>query len=209
MTSRFYKRWNIYLNNLIVADIEHHGIGWSKNIITPYKIDFDKEIIDYYWDTGPTRSASVFTNFKPVLMFDDSFRDELVPDCWDWDKVDLFFLRTYRTIDPGVRVDFDGHYYGWIAPDGTYYSTRYGDHDGMAKLLVAHLENKIVGTGYDAREYLFKEWLCIHSEQYLLGRQDADDITQAQLETVTYISELVEGKQKRSLLRGIRRREVV
>ena len=113
----------------------------------------------------------------------------------DWDKVDLHFLKTYYQKSPQdpPLPDENGFFLGFISPLGKYYPTRFRNHDGTARAIVATLYNR-VESGIVAREWLLNNgWIQILGKDHVVGRDripDSDDgwtITSEQVDVIRYI----------------------
>lgn len=180
------------LNKLIAVEItSHFSNGKSTKetaLITPYKVEENR--LYYYWEDGSSFSLSYLQDLKVLHNYGCIDIDT------DWNKIYLHFIRNYEFIQPSeIKSDNHGSWRSWIAPNGDFYLTYYGDHDETAKRIVACLENKYM-LGYEAREYLLKEWVQLFQgkdECFLVGRnKDWDDwtITKSQYETVKLIESI-------------------
>lgn len=169
------------LGSLVVAEINFGG-PVSPSIITPFeKIDDDEGYL-FYWDIGPSYASAEFIRLgipergqaKILYVYGPEYKRD--SKHYNWDKVDLHFLKAYyfpKPQDP-PEPDDDGSFLGFISPDGQYYQSIYGNHDGTARSILACLFDEVI-SGRKAREKLLIDWIQILGKNYIVGRKEEQE----------------------------------
>lgn len=95
--------------------------------------------------------------------------------------VERHFYTTFYKID--IRDEpyrLNRFYRGWLAPDGRYVHTRYGNHDGTAYVICVTLYNEIPSDDFAAREHLIQNgWLRITDDATIITA-NYDELTTRQ-----------------------------
>lgn len=176
---------------MVVAEV-YIGGNVSVSLIKPYAEEKDGWT-RFYWDNGPSRCSARFVDKEDDLEPGEArvvhvYGKLRETDDRAWDAMDLHFLTTYYPAKPSdpPQPDFNGHYFGWIAPNGDYYIAPYGSHDGVARTICASLFGQVM-HGVKARELLIKTWLQARNDGNVYGRMDTWDITESQLATIKKI----------------------
>lgn len=175
-----------YIGRVVVAEINmDEDTGTLCSLIVPHRRDVgDPEFTAFHWAESPSWSIARFVKGRNPLgrgeariLVDCGPEPDEDADQW-WDKTTLNFLKTYQRVEPDTIDAMALCDIGWIAPNGSYYPVEYGDHDGLARVLVACEYDRLL-DGYHARDFLMENgWLCVASisvaegrDRYLIGGQ--------------------------------------
>lgn len=143
-----------------------------------------------HWFGGP----SYMMIGNDVEIYDEFLVEEF---SWAEDPEDEIELAYYRKWCPPKKTDLSAT--GWIAPNGDFYGCAYGEHDRVAKQIVAVVYDDLY---LSTRKLEEKGWLRIQ-DGFVYGH-DVDP-TQAQIDTAWDISRLetLSEKEKKNLKRTI------